>query len=190
MPFVLFAALFIPIALSSIFKHEKMTERWLVKTACDVDASKLDCTRPIHSSIEYQDSLTPPRISGETGRLNEERTLYEFNAYLMGVKEETDGDYHLVLRSPYSKATLIAEIPNAYGSEAMVSPYAPEFAAARAVIDNFMGAPGDRMHWLQKPAHIHIQGIGFFDVKHSIPQEGAAPNARELHPVIKLELLN
>ncbi len=189
MPAIIFAALFIPLALGAIFKHEKQTERWLVKTVCDCDTNTLECKVAVHSSIEFQDSLRRPPISAETARCKEERTLYGFNAYLLGVKEETDGDYHLVIRSPYSKATMIAEIPNAAGPEAKDSPFASRFIAARAQIDSLIGEPQARMHWLPKPAHLHLEGIGFFDEKHMIPQEGAAPNARELHPVMKIEVL-
>jgi hypothetical protein len=190
MPAIIFAALFIPLALAGIFKHEKMTERWLVKTVCDCDTNTLECKQALHSSIEEQDALRRPNITAATSRCKNERTLYEFNAYLLGVKQETDGDYHLVLRSPYSEATLIAEIPNAAGPEARDSPFAPRFIMARTAVDSLLGfEPQARIHWLTKPTHIHVEGIGFFDEKHMIPQEGAAPNARELHPIIKLEVL-
>jgi hypothetical protein len=31
-----------------------------------------------------------------------------------------------------------------------------------------------------------VTGVGFFDVKHSTPQTGVAPNNIELHPVLRL----
>jgi hypothetical protein len=35
-----------------------------------------------------------------------------------------------------------------------------------------------------------VTGVGFFDVKHSTPQTGVAPNNIELHPVLRVSSAN
>jgi hypothetical protein len=106
-------------------------------------------------------------------------------ALLLGYHREKDEDFHLVLADPdHPNRTMIAEIP---------APDCVKDASFGKVLQDMRdslvhayGSPGPRTARLPQPVPILIRGEGFYDFRHG--QDGVAPNAIELHPVLGLKL--
>jgi hypothetical protein len=59
--------------------------------------------------------------------------------------------------------------------------------SARSALTKAYGqAPGPSSDFADLKGTATVTGVGFFDVKHSTPQTGVAPNNIELHPVLRL----
>jgi hypothetical protein len=168
--------------------------RWSVKTGADPDAGNLVGQAPSVTTIASLCALAVPAVLPPDGRSpGAEETVWQLDATLAGYKLESDGDYHLVIADNQGN-TMIAEIPD----PAALAPggfFGQQIAAARQAFDTQFGvqpAPA--------PAHaaaaaapaliaaaepVTLQGLGFFDFAHG--QDGVAPNAIELHPVISIQ---
>jgi hypothetical protein len=105
-------------------------------------------------------------------RLPFERHIYRVVAAVVLVRPEDDGDYHLVLRD--KGRTMIAETP-ALACTVRATPLrrAQMHAARKAV---------------RLCARAAVTGVAFFDYYHG--QTGVAPNAIELHPVLRFRCLS
>ena len=155
-------------------------ERWSVKTGTDPDASLVDLSQPVSTTIGYLTSLAAPSTLPSNSRVQPtETTAYVVDATLVEYKLESDSDYHLVLKDSQGN-TMIAEIPDpaCVGSG---SPFAAgiqnarsEFDARYTVTTSFQTAN----------VPVQVKGVGFFDFNHG--QTGVAPNAIELHPVVDI----
>ena len=175
-------------------------ERWPVKTGADAGAANLVTQVPVAGTIAGMVALAVPAVRPPDARTpGAEETVWELNATLTGYKHESDGDYHLVIADGQGN-TMVAEIPdpaalapgsflteqitaarqafdNQYGLQlaaAAQTAAAPQFAAA-AIVPALIPASES----------VTVRGLGFFDFAHG--QEGVAPNAIELHPVISIE---
>lgn len=149
------------------------TERWDVKVLADPPAARLSYT-PVRATVAQLAAL--PRSSRRARTAPVEFTLYRVLACLRLVKDERDEDLHLVISEPADPAvTMIAEIPN------------PQCAGAcRNVVNAAKYAQARRtVAGLQPPVLVELTGFGFFDIPHG--QIGLAPNAIELHPVLRVE---
>jgi len=161
-------------------------ERWAVKTLADAEASEVS-DQVVPSTIEELRALSaPPNLHALPDHRHSpvEKTHYLIHALLLGYKQEADLDYHLVLASPLdSKLTMIAEIPS---KQCVPLKLASQENGLRVRLAVLFGKPSavGRMKYLAKPAHIIIEGVGFFDFLHG--QTGVAPNGIELHPVTRL----
>lgn len=101
-----------------------------------------------------------------TTRLPFERHVFTVTAAVTLVRQEEDGDLHLVLRADSDH--MIAESPSP-GCDSRATPLRREqMTAARARI--------------RLCAHATVTGVAFFDFKHG--QTGVAANAIELHPIL------
>ena len=172
--------------------HTCGVERWAVKTMADPSSNKI---KP-----DIQDTtvelLRQQAVPGNLTQTPNERhvpvetTRYRVHALLLGFKEETDSDYHLVLASPTDPSlTMVAEIPSgACSPEAlrrqdsslqfwMLKNFGPKRNVHMAV---------GRMIKLHPPRSVIVEGVGFFDYLHG--QTGVAPNGIELHPVTSITL--
>jgi hypothetical protein len=89
---------------------------------------------------------------------------------LKNIKNEPDGDIHLVLSDGTNGMDAEIPSPSCVGA---ASPFAQAIARARAKFQ--AGQPAAN-------ATISVEGVGFFDFLHG--QVGAAPNGIELHPVL------
>ena len=192
MPFIVTAAaLFFSLMTQVIIEHiETSTRRWSVKTLSDIDGARVSRSAPIWTTVHEQAALPAPQLKSSTARLSSEQTLYQLDGYLIATKHEIDGDYHLIIRDPSMKVTMIAEIPDPDRPEVRGTPFAKRYAAARKMIDSIAGEPSGSTHLLTRPTRVRISGIGFFDEEHPVAQEGCAPNSRELHPVLQVEPLS
>ena len=168
-------------------------ERWPVKIGTDADAAKIDLKAAAWSRVNEMTAIVAPAKADlpASGRVEAvETTAFEMDAWLIGFKLETDGDYHLVLKDPgttpenaASGRTMIAEIPDPACVGAS-SPFAPQVIRARQQFEAQFTA---RAKFKRVHVPVHITGIGFFDFPHG--QTGVAQNAIELHPVLSIEFL-
>jgi hypothetical protein len=155
-------------------------ERWAVKTGTDTGARRvnmnaIDRTNVRHMRSFAAPSYLPPRSS--VGPV--EYTVWQVPAILLRYKEEEDSDYHLVIADTGGR-TMIAEIPypSCVGAS---SPFLSRIRSARSTFNRRYHVTSE---WQRVHQRVTVTGVGFFDFKHG--QSGVAPNAIELHPVLKI----
>jgi hypothetical protein len=168
-------------------------ERWGTKTGVGDDAPKIDVAHPQIATVADLTALPRPEGLPERGGPGSDRfgpvehTAFTIDAKLLRYKweEEDDGDYHVVITDYASPGpTMIVEIPDPRAVDPS-SPWRERIGKARAVFDAAFHPVG---RFTRRTAHIRVTGIGFFDFLHG--QSGVAPNGIELHPVIKVEVLD
>jgi len=142
-------------------------ERWTVKTL--QDRPSLLPVRTV--TLRFLVTRPAPPYLPET-RLPFERHVYRVVAAVTLVRPEDDGDYHLVLRD--HGRTMIAETPMLGCT-----------AGARALMRARMQAARRSVRLCARAA---VTGVVFFDYDHG--QTGVAPNAIELHPVLRFRCLS
>jgi hypothetical protein len=168
-------------------------QRWAVKTGADPGAQQLAGQAPTMTTIADMRALAVPAVLPQDARTpGAEETVWQLDATLTGYKHESDGDYHLVIADAQQN-TMIAEIPDP-AALAQGSFFTQQITAARQAFDNQFGiqapvaAPLDAAALGTSLIHaaelVTLQGLGFFDFAHG--QDGVAPNAIELHPVISV----
>jgi hypothetical protein len=99
-------------------------------------------------------------------------------AILLRYKYENDSDVHLVIADTGGR-TMIAEMP-APQCVGASSPFLPSIKYVRS---KFTSRFHPSTSWNRVNTKVQIAGVGFFDFKHG--QSGVAPNAIELHPVLR-----
>lgn len=160
-----------PLVLGSSWNGYCGKERAAVKHTVDSAASQINTTPKI-VTVDYLVGLPYPNgLSGfNPPRQPEEKQVYTVTATLVLVKHESDGDYHLVLKSDSGKTMIAEAIPS---SCANGSPFQSKLAGVRSSVDRF-----------KLPLKVTATGVGFFDFNHG--QTGVATNAVELHPLISI----
>jgi hypothetical protein len=174
-------------------------QRWSVKTGADAGAANLVTQVPVAGTIAGMVALAVPAVLPPDARSpGAEETVWELDATLTGYKHESDGDYHLVIADGQGN-TMIAEIPDP-AALAPGSFFAEQITAARQAFDDQFGlqlaaatqpaatpqfAAAAMAPALIPSERVTVRGLGFFDFAHG--QDGVAPNAIELHPVISIE---
>ncbi len=162
------------------------TERWPVKTLTDADVSHVTFT-PVTTTVAHLRGLTAPATRPDSARVAPtELTTFRVHGVLIGWKlESTDRDMHLVIAdAAHPTRTMIAEVPSTTCDHVCTSGHTTQFRAARAALMAHFGAPTSHYHKFPTPQPITVTGVGFFDFIHN--QTGVAPNAIELHPVLKV----
>lgn len=161
------------------------TWRWDVKTLTDPMAKSVNFTSP-PSTVETLSHLTrPSTLSAHTPRLPQEQRAYRVPAKLLEVKQEADGDFHVVLQGT-SGATMIAQIPDP--ACAVGSPIIVQLRTVRRGFVTRFGQPdAQRFHPVPGQPTLTVYGVLFFDEMHNPPQHGVAPNGAELHPVTAIK---
>jgi SH3 domain-containing protein/excalibur calcium-binding domain-containing protein len=155
-------------------------ERWSVKTGTDADASKVDLTTSVPTTIADMTALAKPSALPSKQRLEPtETTVWVIQATLIMYKQEDDSDYHLVI-SDEDDNTMIVEIPSpdCVGNN---SPFLVGIALARMQFDDQFTATSSPD---EVSIPVQVTGVGFFDSLHG--QTGVAPNGIELHPVLNI----
>jgi hypothetical protein len=124
------------------------------------------------TTVAFLTSLHRPAVV-PARRLPFERHIYGVLAAVTLVRQEADGDLHLVLRS--GRAHMIAEAPNA------------PFCTARATAfrKKQMRTVRSRVRLCTRA---RVVGVAFWDYFHG--QTGVAPNAIELHPILGFDCLS
>jgi hypothetical protein len=155
-------------------------ERWPVKTLADPGARQVDfAVRP--ATVRYLGSLRA-NPGGQDSRGPLETRVFRVQARLVGVKRESDSDYHLILSE--GGATMIAEMPLTACTSGAQHRYA--MSTARAELERAVGGPVGES-WIHPGLPVHVAGVLFFDFPHG--QSGHARNYVELHPVTGFRVL-
>ena len=155
-------------------------ERWSVKTGTDSDAFRVNLNSTNATTINNLRSLPAPNPIPDDSRVSPtETTVFVLNAVLKKFVRSYDSDYHMVLTDDAGH-TMIAEIPSPNCVSAN-SPFAAGIAHARAQFDAVFNATST-FQTVNVP--LRVTGVGFFDYAEG--QEGLAPNAIELHPIIDI----
>jgi hypothetical protein len=167
------------------------TERWAVKTLSDAGVGAINRMSKSATVPELRALDAPSQASlrhdGDTRFGPVEINTYRVKALLLGYRLEDDEDFHLVLADPNDPAkTMIAEIPasDCVGDAA----FGAKLQKMRDTLVARFGSPGVHTKRLPHPVQVTIRGVGFFDITHSTPQDGVAPNDIELHPVLGISL--
>ena len=155
------------------------TERWPVKTGTDRDAGSV-ANFPKPTTIAQLRLIVPPahpEIRRNARFAPTELTTFKITGILTLIKRETDQDYHLVIADPANpRVTMIVEAPDprcASGSH-----FLDNIVFVRHVLDQKFG----QIVRLEPNVPVTVTGVAFFDTLHG--QEGVAPNAIELHPIL------
>ena len=155
-------------------------ERWPVKTLSDPGARQVDfAVRP--ATVRYLGSLRA-NPGGQDSRGPLESRVFGVQARLVGVKRESDSDYHLILSA--GGATMIAEMPLTACTSGAQHRYA--MSTARAELERAVGGPVGES-WIHPGLRVRVAGVLFFDFPHG--QSGHARNYAELHPVTGFRVL-
>ena len=172
-------------------QEDEHSSRWRVKTLSDHDTIFVRFDTIIRSSIPEQNALPFAEVGGDTRRLASETTVYEITAYLIALKRELDGDYHLVMQDPDTAAQMIFEVPNPDRPEIRATSRWSQYKAVKQTIDSLTFGEQRLLieRYLERPIKLKFTGVGFYDGWHLIPQAGMPPNRRELHPVLSVEVV-
>ncbi len=103
------------------------------------------------------------------------------------MKKEEDRDVHVVIAAPsHRKHTMIVEFPSLHCKGAAGSIKRKAMARSRRRLVRACGTPSSSdfrtLHGVAR-----ITGVAFFDLFHG--QTGVAPNAIELHPVLRFRMV-
>ena len=142
-------------------------ERWTVKTL--QDRPNLLSNRL--TTVKYLDTRRAPSYLPST-RLPFERHIFTVIAGVTFVREEADSDYHFILQE--HGWHMIGETPAPYCDHRATLHYRRLMAHARR---NTRACRRAR-----------VTGVAFFDYDHG--QDGVAPNAIELHPLLRFRCLS
>ena len=159
-------------------------ERWSVKVGTDRDVQQVVLT-PTPTTIALLSRIPAPPQPGTRSHSrfpHTELTTFVVTGTLIVIKPEQDEDYHIVLQDEQGR-TMIVESPHPHCAQG--SRFAQEITAVRTQIDTHFGAPITRKMRPQN-LRVTVTGVGFFDVKHTPPQEGVATNGIELHPILDI----
>jgi hypothetical protein len=157
-------------------------ERWAVKTLSDAAAADVNY-RARHVTVEHLRRLPRPNIGTSSPR----QRPYEFRSYrihvrLRGAALEDDRDFHLIVSQPHHRRrTMILELPNVHCKGAASSIKKAAMRRARRRFVAACGPIGTSFTTLHGRAI--VKGVAFFDIDHG--QTGVAPNAIELHPLLR-----
>jgi hypothetical protein len=157
-------------------------ERWSIKTGTDSGARSVNQKALVPSNIFHLRTLPAPSSPPVISRVKPvETSVYSVSAILLRYKYEVDSDIHLVIADTGGR-TMIAEIP-APQCVGASSPFLPSIKYVRS---KFTGQFHPSSSWHRVNTKVQIAGVGFFDFKHG--QSGVAPNAIELHPVLRFSV--
>ena len=156
-------------------------ERWPVKTGTDRDVKKV-VAKIVPATVE--EMITIPRpgdlqpVTGDFPAYQQHRsapvetTIWRVDAEIIALKQEADGDYHLVLQGA-SGETMIAEIPTPRPPFVQPpSPWLANIKAARAAVDSKL------LKALSPASFVPVQGKLVPRESLSVPP-GAASNLPE-----------
>jgi len=174
--------------LPSLAQHAACgKERWAVKTLRDSTGEQIAAKSSVAAHVAELVATTPPTRSAlqaaTARRFPQEQSVYRVSALVIGDKQETDSDFHIVLADPANASTtLIAEIPSGSCTAVKRRRF---FNDLRAQFAKDFGKPAQgRLRKLAQPVAACVTGVGFFDFLHG--QDGVAPNGFELHPVLSI----
>ena len=166
--------------------------RWDVKTLTDDKGIDLLSLIPSDSTISQLVSVQAPLrmfvLSEKDGRLprfHNEKHLVKVIAVVERMNIQADQDYHIILRSPDSKASMIGEIPDPDCS------YLSAFPTLREKYRSVRNQ-GEALECLlnetKKPVLVEVIGVPFWDAPH-FWLRGSSKTGREIHPILNIRIL-
>lgn len=173
------------VALAQASNHR---QRWEVKTRMD--------TVPLHAGLDstsviLQRSLYKPDWGRKARwthahRQEDEKGTLILCGNVVKIGLEPDGDYHLVLADTCCKdSTMTIEIPDPDSSTS--SEFIESYRKARLMVDTLWKQALSKGHLKSvAPMRVVIVGLGFWDKTHGPKTNDAAPNGREIHPVLEV----
>jgi hypothetical protein len=172
-------------AYELIWWREARAERWAVKTLSDRHADEVNF-HPRDTSVRHLRKINNPGVGSDDPRtVPVEFTTYRVKAKLKLAANEDDSDYHLVIAQPgHPHQRMIVEFPDPSCVQRRLK--RGTIRDAREAFENACGPIGSSFKQLHGTAR--ISGVGFWDIDHG--QTGIAPNAIELHPVLKFRMLH
>ena len=157
-------------------------ERWPLKIGTDSDAYQVNLSSATSTTIANLVGLAKPKKLPDTTRIKPtETTTWVLSATMVKYVRSYDADYHMVFKDG-SGRTMIGEIPDPNCVPAN-SPFRAAIIHARSQFDAMFSATTS---FQDANVAVQITGVGFFDYNEG--QEGIAPNAIELHPIIDIFL--
>jgi hypothetical protein len=156
-----------------------------VKTLADPLADQVHFDHVERTTIDKLRALTDIGAHNDTPRTPpDELRVFKVRARLVEATREGDGDIHLVIRDKHLTHKIIVEPPDttcAFLDENAI--HVADMTAAREAFESSCGRP-PRGDFMPLKGSATIVGVAFFDLPHSKPQHGVAPNNIELHPVL------
>ena len=145
--------------------------------------------KPKDTTVNRLRKKSSPGVGSDTPRIKGvETTTWRIRVSLVEMKLEDDHDIHLVVSAPGQPShTMITEFPDTTCNGAASSPKKAAMASARSKLIAACGDPPSSS-FRHLTGSATLAGVGFFDIPHG--QTGVAPNAIELHPVLRLASLS
>ena len=180
----LICSLLFSVSFTFLLSQNCGVERWKVKTLSDSDTIEIDFRKIISTSVRHQATLEIANERLLEKRLESERTVYTFPCLILGFKREKDRDIHVIVKDTATENTMVIEVisPDCY--EVQQTSREEHFRELYEWFYAIIGIPSSSYKMLPHPIPVTITGIGFWDFPHS--QTGAAPNFREIHPVLSI----
>jgi hypothetical protein len=163
--------------------------RWAVKTLSDSAATRVNFT-PKLTSVDALRALPGLHTTSRSPRTPPvETTTYRVHALLEEARLEKDHDIHLIIAQPGKPThTMIVELPDPTCAGVTSSIRRAKIASARGAFIAACGLPPTNpAPFKNLTGTATITGVGFFDLKHTPPQRGVAPNDIELHPILVIK---
>ena len=181
-------------------------ERWAIKTGADPGARRVGLATArvakvadlikIPRPVELPENAST-RAARTTRYGTAEHTLYTIDADIVRYKlEKDDHDFHVVIRdhddthaedAPIesgNRRTMIVE----FADPAVVVQSSPWRTAIAAARNEFQSHFSPQSRFKYQVIHAQITGVGYFDFIHG--QSGVARNGLELHPVLRIDVLD
>ena len=152
-------------------------ERWAVKTLSDPDASRVDFTNVVSTTVPALNGF-PAHCSGlpDNRTFPEEFRVYEATGTIQLTRAEDDHDIHIVLADPAdSTQTIVVEVVDP--ACATTSPFLSLLTQAKSQYQTLSPLTGKM---------VRVRGVGFYDFDHG--QTGRSRSCIELHPVTNISL--
>lgn len=152
-------------------------ERWSVKTLSDADATRVNLTTVVPTTITALNNFAV-HCAGlpETRTFVEEFQVYEVTGVVQIARNEDDRDVHIALRDPTNLAqTIVVEVVDPACSGAAQSPFVLMLTQARTQYESLGPLQGKTFR---------VRGVGFYDFAHN--QTGRSRSCLELHPVLSI----
>src|SRR5258708_9022862 len=133
-------------------------ERWTVKICTDPLSNSINTT-PIFTNTSSLILLTAPHPfpkNDNSSRHAQEKQTYTITTTIRGFKQETDGDYHIVVGDT-SDHTMICEIPNP--DYVNSSRFSAQIKATRSKFEQMFGIPSKYKKIQQK---VTLTAVLFF----------------------------
>jgi hypothetical protein len=166
--------------------------RWDVKSLTDKEGAGLLKAKPVIMDFGQLLDATAPRkldVSNEKDkiqpRFTSEKEVVEITAYITSITiTQDDHDFSMVLKSPASGATMLAELPNPDCASL------DKFPAQRAQFKKTwkdLSLIMEKISGNSKPVKVKITGVRFWDAPTG--GRGESPNGLEIHPVLSVTIL-